>query len=175
MPDTNPKTASGVTKAKTSSGGKKPSDYRLRIRMYRQGLGDCFLLSFHQGSGEHVHMLIDCGVVLGTGEPGVVMRQVAQNVHDVTGGKLDYLVITHEHWDHLSGFDAKQARALFAKVKIGALWLGWTEDENDDLARQLREERERKRKPSWPQRRPRKARRTTSGQSVLRRCWACLA
>jgi hypothetical protein len=89
-------------------------------------------------------MLIDCGVVLGTGEPGAVMTQVAKDVETTTGGKLDVLVITHEHWDHLSGFDKNQARAVFAKMDIEELWLAWTEDETDGLANSLREEREKK-------------------------------
>lgn len=131
---------------KVSSAVKKPASYRVRIRMYRQGLGDCFLLSFQQERNEHIHLLIDCGVVLGTGEPGVVMTKVAEDVRRETGGKLDYLVITHEHWDHLSGFDQKQARAVFSKFKVGKLWLGWTEDETDALAASLREDRERKKR-----------------------------
>lgn len=130
--------------AKAPPAKKKPRQYRVRIRMYCHGLGDCFLLSFRQSDGEHSHMLIDCGVVLGTGEPGVVMTKVAQDVSKETNGELDVLVITHEHWDHLSGFDQKQARAVFAKIKIGELWLAWTEDDTDNLAIRLREERARK-------------------------------
>jgi beta-lactamase superfamily II metal-dependent hydrolase len=133
-----------AAKGSTSKTTRKRTDYRVRVRMYRQGLGDCFLLSFPRGQGKHTHILIDCGVVLGTGEPGAVMTQVAQDVQETTGGKLDVLVITHEHWDHLSGFDEKQARAIFDKMEIGDLWLGWTEDEGDDLANSLREEREKK-------------------------------
>jgi Metallo-beta-lactamase superfamily len=131
-------------KGSTSKTTGTRTDYRVRIRIYRQGLGDCFLLSFPRGRGTHTHMLIDCGVVLGTGEPGAVMTQVAEDVKATTGGKLDVLVITHEHWDHLSGFDERQARAIFDKMEIGELWLGWTEDEGDDLANRLREEREKK-------------------------------
>ena len=119
-------------------------DHRVRIRMYRHGLGDCFLLSFPKGRKKHFHMLVDCGVVLGTGEPGTVMRQVAQNVKDTTGGVLDVVVITHEHWDHLSGFDEKQARGVFDTMEIKQLWLAWTEDETDNLAKSLRAERQRK-------------------------------
>src|SRR5947209_7866901 len=93
---------------------RKPSDnYRARIRMYRQGLGDCFLLSFPKAGGEPVHVMIDCGVVLGTSEPDVVMKQVAESVSKETKGKVGVLVITHEHWDHLSGFDQNQARSVF--------------------------------------------------------------
>jgi hypothetical protein len=112
--------------------------------MYRHGLGDCFLLTFPQSDGKPVHMLIDCGIVLGTSEPGTVMKLVAEDVKSETGGELDLLVITHEHWDHLSGFDEKQARDVFDQINVKTLWLAWTEDETDDLANQLRDERERK-------------------------------
>ena len=33
---------------------------RVRVRMYRQGLGDCFLLTFGEGAAAR-HALIDCG------------------------------------------------------------------------------------------------------------------
>ena len=112
--------------------------------MYRQGLGDCFLLSFPKGSGKFVHVMIDCGIVLGTSEPDQVMNRVAEDIKTATGKKLDVLVITHEHWDHLSGFDAKQARSVFDQIQIGQLWLAWTEDEGNAVANQLRDEREKK-------------------------------
>jgi hypothetical protein len=125
----------------------KKDNYRVRIRMYRQGLGDCFLLSFPKGKGKHAHLMIDCGVVLGTTDPGKVMTKVAEDIKKTTDGKLDVLVITHEHWDHLSGFDKNQARSVFAdkKFKIDKLWLAWTEAQTG-LAQSLREEREQKKK-----------------------------
>ena len=116
--------------------------------MYRQGLGDCFLLSFPKAGGEHFHVMIDCGIVLGTSEPGAVMTKVAENIKTTTAGKVDVLVITHEHWDHLSGFDQAQARAVFEDddFKLGALWLAWTEEEGNAVAEQLRRDREQKKK-----------------------------
>lgn len=140
-------TEKSKTKTTTKSTDRKlDADYRVRIRMYRQGLGDCFLLSFPKGGGEHVHVMIDCGVVLGTSEPGVVMTKVAEDVKTETKGKVDVLVITHEHWDHLSGFDENQARAVFREIEFGALWLAWTEEEGNSVADRLREEREKKKK-----------------------------
>jgi hypothetical protein len=107
----------------------------VRIRMYRQGLGDSFLLTFSSGSSS-AHVLIDSGVLLGTGDAGTKMAAVAKNVVEATGGKLDVLVATHEHWDHLSGF--VQAQDVFDELDIGEVWLAWTEDPADDLAQQLR-------------------------------------
>jgi hypothetical protein len=108
---------------------------KLRVRMYRQGLGDCFLLTYSDG-GEENHLLIDCGVLKGTAEPEKKMQAVAQNVHEATNGHLDRLVVTHEHWDHLSGF--LQAQTIFDTVEVGEVWLAWTEDPDDELAKELR-------------------------------------
>ena len=48
-------------------------DENPRVRMYRQGLGDCFLLTYSDGNGES-HLLIDCGVLKGTAEPETKMQ-----------------------------------------------------------------------------------------------------
>lgn len=111
----------------------------VKIRMYRQGLGDCFLLAFATGTGRPCYMLIDCGVLLGTSDAGGKMRQVAESLRDSTGGRIDVLVATHQHWDHLSGFD--QAREVFDQIDFGEVWVGWTEDPGNDLANRLRTRR----------------------------------
>ena len=114
---------------------------KLRVRMYRQGLGDCFLLTCSDGNDES-HLLIDCGVLKGTGDAEKRMQDVAQSVHDTTNGKLDRLVVTHEHWDHLSGF--LQAGAIFDTFEVGEVWLAWTEDPQDELANELRKRKEKR-------------------------------
>ena len=101
--------------------------------MYRQGLGDCFLLTF--GNGEEArHVLIDCGT-LGATTTGVAMKQVAEDIEAATGGRLELLVATHEHKDHVSGF--RDQRAVFDRIAVGNVWLAWTEDADDALAREL--------------------------------------
>ena len=112
----------------------------VRIRMYRQGLGDCFLLSFpcrEGASASEYHLLIDCGVFLG-GDPARVIA-AANDIYTLTGGHLDLVVGTHEHWDHLSGFN--QAREVFDRFQIDNVWLAWTEDPNNVTAQGLRQER----------------------------------
>jgi hypothetical protein len=83
-------------------------------------------------------MLIDCGVILGTSNATAIMTDVVQNIFDTTKGHIDVLAVTHEHWDHVSGF--VQAIDLFRKFTIGEIWLGWTEDPKDKLAQSLRGE-----------------------------------
>jgi hypothetical protein len=106
----------------------------VRVRMYRQGLGDCFLLSFPSALGE-AHVLIDCGVLKGTEGGPERIRRVAQSIFETTGGRLDALVVTHQHWDHVSGF--LQAQTVFDRFQIQEVWLAWTEDPTDSLAQEL--------------------------------------
>jgi hypothetical protein len=103
----------------------------LRIRMYCQGLGDCFLLTFpcQGGARPEYHVLIDCGVISGTNNARNIINAVVQDIFETTQGHLDLVVGTHEHWDHVSGFN--QARELFEKFKMDKIWLGWTEDPKD--------------------------------------------
>ena len=107
---------------------------RVRVRMYRQGLGDCFLLTFPSAGGDR-HVLIDCGVLKGTEDATAAMRAVAADIMATTGGTLAALVVTHEHWDHVSGF--LQAAEVFSDLKVGEGWFAWTEDAGDDLAQEL--------------------------------------
>src|ERR1700749_4522661 len=72
----------------------KPST-SVRIRMYRQGLGDCFLITL-PGSDGPFHMVIDCGVVLGTDADGIrKLQQAVDDITEQTNGKIDLLVLTH--------------------------------------------------------------------------------
>lgn len=128
------------TTAKATAKGKSP----VRVRCYRQGLGDCFLLSFDQGSKRPRHVLIDCGVWPKSPECTQTMVQIAKDIAKETDNHLDVLVATHEHWDHLSGFD--QARDVFDKIRIDQIWFAWTENPEDDLANELRKEKKKQQK-----------------------------
>jgi hypothetical protein len=110
--------------------------------MYRQGLGDCFLIALPRSDGldRPFYVLIDCGVILGTPNAASKMTEVVENIISVTAGQIDLLVATHEHWDHLSGFI--QAQASFDKLNVHEVWLGWTENPEDALAKKLKAERD---------------------------------
>jgi hypothetical protein len=115
--------------------------------MYRQGLGDCFLLGFPKRDAALFWIMIDCGVVLGTPDPETQMRKVVEHIIATTGGAVDVLVATHEHWDHVSGFAQVQdlfsegGRAAPGKLAVKSLWLAWTEDSRNALANKLRADR----------------------------------
>jgi len=108
---------------------------KVRVRMYRQGFGDCFLLTFTE-HGKSTHMLIDCGVH--SSHPGgpTRIKEVVSHIKKETDGELSVLVVTHEHWDHVSGFD--HARETFKTFKVGESWSSWTEDPDDAAAKTIR-------------------------------------
>lgn len=107
----------------------------IRFRMYHTGsVGDCHLLLFESGGVTRFSMLIDCG--------GWMTRKDAitacvEDIHAVCGGRLDLLVLTHEHMDHVSGFN--QAREVFDRLEVGRVWMSWIEDESDEVGLLLRE------------------------------------
>lgn len=122
------RTRTATTPASTSGANGLP---KIRVRMYRQGLGDCFLVSFFTGQ-KPAHMLIDCGT-LGATTTEVELPDVVQNISDETGKHLNILVGTHEHRDHVSGFGGD----LFDDIDVDHSWVAWTEDPSDPLAPQI--------------------------------------
>lgn len=109
----------------------------VRIRMYRHGLGDCFLLTFQRTGKPDCHLLLDCGLLQNTKDEKVIMNAVAESIAETVGEKIDVVVMTHEHWDHISGFS--QAQPVFDTVKFRRVWVGWTENEDHPQAGPLRE------------------------------------
>jgi len=129
-----------MAKKKTSVGNG--ASFSARVRMYNQGLGDCFLLTFPKADGTPFFVLIDCGVIMGTPEAKIRMEAVLADLHETTGGHIDLVVGTHEHWDHLSSFYDRQAQ--WDTFTFGSVWLGWTEDLDDKAAQAMIDERKKK-------------------------------
>ena len=128
---------------KVVNGNGAANSQKVRIRTYRHGLGDCHLLAFTKPDGSAFHLLIDCGVVNRTRDPGPLMTRVAKDIVEQTGGVLDVLVATHQHTDHLSGF--KQAEDEFKNnIKMKRLWLAWTEDPANPLGKKIQDQLVRK-------------------------------
>ena len=79
--------------------------------MYRGLLGDFFFVKHAVGSNSF-KMLIDCGVLQRIGSEKAkpttslgkdrIIAGVKDFIRD-TGGSIDLMVATHEHYDHLSG------------------------------------------------------------------------
>ena len=126
-----------VATREAGAGTRTPRDAHqlpaVRVRMYRQGLGDCFLVTFDVG-GDEAHMLIDCGT-LGATTTGVTMANVVRDIRSTTGDHLHVVVATHEHKDHVSAFGSE--KAAFDAMAVDQVWLAWTENPNDRLAQKI--------------------------------------
>jgi beta-lactamase superfamily II metal-dependent hydrolase len=101
------------------------------FRMYDTGsVGDCLLLLFKKKDDVSFKMLIDCG---GWQTNAEKVKPVAQDIFNTCGGKLDLLVMTHQHKDHLSGFNF--ARSIFDKIEVDQVWMSWMENPKDTIAK----------------------------------------
>ena len=121
---TRKRAASKVTKkprrpAKPSKRGSSGGEVKgiLRVRMYRIGFGDFFLLTVPTTTGPQ-HILIDCGVH--AGNIGT-MDECVKDLVKETGGKLALVIATHYHADHLSGFATNYDD--FAQFEVGGVWI----------------------------------------------------
>src|SRR5690349_2330696 len=68
----------------------------LRVRMYRIGFGDFFLLSVPSSDGPQ-HIVIDCGVTKGkTGKGDIAtIKSAVRHMVKETDGKLALIIVTH--------------------------------------------------------------------------------
>src|SRR5579871_3335085 len=85
----------------------RPEPNELIVRMYRQGLGDCFLLALPTKKGTPKYVLIDCGIHKRETDGPKRLAQVLDHLVASTNSHIDVVVATHEHADHLSGFVQK--------------------------------------------------------------------
>ncbi|MES0056551.1 MBL fold metallo-hydrolase [Mesorhizobium sp. M0078] len=123
-----------MAKRSTKTKGAAPSavggEAGIRVRMYRVGFGDFFLLTLRAKDGTPVHILIDCGV---HARPTNSIDRAIQQLETETGGELALIIMTHRHADHISGFDS--GSEIFAKFNVGRVWMPWFENRTDAAAR----------------------------------------
>jgi beta-lactamase superfamily II metal-dependent hydrolase len=108
----------------------------VRVRMYDVGFGDAFLVLIPDGTGTR-KVLFDCGsIAQGSASMVEVTRRIVQDVTDPDGtARIDVVVMSHRHRDHVSGF----AQPVWDQVEVQEVWMPWTEDPKDPLAREIRE------------------------------------
>src|SRR5258708_2338660 len=106
--------------------GKNPAG--LRVRMYRVGFGDFFLVTVPTDAGPK-HILIDCGVhSKDTHSIAAAVDHMAQE----TGKHLALIIVTHRHADHVTGFS--KCKEVFKTFTVDRIWMSWYEDPKDDKA-----------------------------------------
>jgi beta-lactamase superfamily II metal-dependent hydrolase len=110
----------------------------IKIRMYRVGFGDFFLL-FLPPKDKPTTILIDCGVhTAGVGAVSLkeMINELLSELEDEGVPTIDIVVCTHRHRDHVSGFGYSE---LWSHVKVKEVWMPWTEDPQDKLGREIRD------------------------------------
>lgn len=98
---------------------------QLLIRAYNVGVGDCIYVRIPKArkKGRKVddfHILIDCGKKGGADELKAALDHLKTELPQEGGERrLDLLLISHEHEDHIKGIDP----AWFDDVRIENLWM----------------------------------------------------
>ncbi len=122
-----------------------PDQKSVTIRMYNVGLGDSFLLRFPGEERDH-KVLIDCGVHMSGPGPYKMDQVVERIIADVTDDdgtpRIDVVVASHRHADHVVGFES----ARWGEVEVGEVWMPWTEHPTDPEARKIRDKQSKKAK-----------------------------
>jgi len=110
--------------------------------MYDVGFGDCFLVEFPRPAAPPFRILVDCGAHRsGYPRPGWTPADAVRAiVADLgVGPRLDVVVATHRHQDHVSGFSSD----IWRDVEVGEVWMPWTENPDDGKATAIRERQSR--------------------------------
>jgi hypothetical protein len=90
----------------------------LTVRAYNVLFGDCILLSWDEDDRRH-HAWVDFGNM--PTDPNLMFDAVYDDVLARTGGRLDLMLVTHRHVDHLEGFHVFRGR--FARdFQVDRLW-----------------------------------------------------
>lgn len=97
-----------------------------RVRAYNVGFGDCFLLSFDYANGSARHVLIDFGRTERGKKSPNHMADIAEKIAEDCNGKLDMVVASHRHADHISGFAGASGK-IIKGLKPEVVLQPWTE------------------------------------------------
>jgi beta-lactamase superfamily II metal-dependent hydrolase len=100
----------------------------LRVRMFRVGFGDFFLLTLTTPAGDK-HILIDCGV---HAKDLKTIRNAVTRMAEDCGRRLSLVIMTHRHADHISGFGT--CSDLFGEITVDRVWMPWFENPSNAKA-----------------------------------------
>jgi len=114
---------------------KKTAVNKINVRMYRVGTGDFFLLQFKKAGKITFNLMIDCGCI-NSGKADFVDK--VEDLSTTTNGVIDLLIVTHEHADHINGFE-KASDIFDSKINVKKVWFAWTEAD-ETFANEFRKE-----------------------------------
>lgn len=105
-----------------------------KVKMYNQeNLGDCFLIQFINGR-KRSWVMIDFGSYKGKNE--VREKEIAKHIVSVVKKDPVYVVLTHQHKDHLSGF--LTAADILKQLKAPELWLSFLDDDTSEAGKAVK-------------------------------------
>jgi beta-lactamase superfamily II metal-dependent hydrolase len=131
------KSSNKATSKKSSKKSGTASGKEVRIRMYNVGFGDAFLVLL-PAAGKERRILFDCGSIQAAKDvpmARIVDRIIADVTDDDGVPRIDVVVGTHRHKDHVSGF----GNPKWNSVEVKEVWMPWTEDPTDAEGRRIRD------------------------------------
>lgn len=102
------------------------SPNNVRIRSYNVGFGDCYLITFQYPTERRRNVLIDFGSSEASGFSPDLLT-IAKQIKVDCDRKLDMIVATHRHSDHISGFGGRPGE-IIASLDPELVVQPWTED-----------------------------------------------
>ena len=76
---------------------------QVRVRAYNVGFGDAILVRV-PGRSKYQFVLVDFGNAIGRGGSNAMFPAIAEDIEKETNGRLDVLVMSHKHVDHMEGY-----------------------------------------------------------------------
>ena len=111
---------------------------KLLVRSYNVGCGDCIYVRIPDPNRDDFHILIDCGSKEGasTGVMKRAIKHIEDNMLPDENSKkrLDLIVVTHRHEDHIKGFNP----SFFKNMVIKNIWLTGAMNEDHPQAKNTR-------------------------------------
>lgn len=139
-----------ITSRESDGAAEATVELPIDVRMYNVGFGDCFLITLgsidrRDQTPRPYRILVDCGRHAGSArtegdsEPefdAVIDALIADldAEPDRSGPRIDLLVVTHRHRDHVHGFSKTEK---WAGIDVGEIWMPWVEDPTNQFAKDL--------------------------------------